>query len=325
MLSSDVIDDIVNESVDYYTTYRKRLAGAILLLPNTISFDINNTDNRFSCFFYETETVCNWKKRLLNELEIVDSCLLKLGVKTVLEDLNETVISVLKVFTDNGLWEAGAELVGSWCFNVYQNYLAVERFPLRTTDIDIAVPLPYNGAALDLGELLKELGLAERFYSNGVVFYEGNALRVEFLVPEKGRGSDSGKILIKELSISAQPLRFLDILISFPFFLDVRGAGQVKIPMPAAFAMHKLLIAPRRKGRGKSEKDYLQAYYVMKMLFRNIDYYRADIEMVIKRLHPRWIESIKESIQNMKKCVPLLEEETAERVEAFFSQEILKV
>jgi hypothetical protein len=30
---------------------------------------------------------------------------------------------ILKVFADNGLFEEGVELIGSWCFKLYQDYL----------------------------------------------------------------------------------------------------------------------------------------------------------------------------------------------------------
>jgi hypothetical protein len=56
-----------------------------------------------------------------------------------------TVIKILKVLADNNLFNEGVELIGSWCFHLYQKHLGVEKFPLRTQDIDFLIPNPYWG------------------------------------------------------------------------------------------------------------------------------------------------------------------------------------
>ena len=52
---------------------------------------------------------------------------------------------ILGVFADNNLFEEGVELIGSWCFKLYQKHLGVESFPLRTPDIDFLIPTPFHG------------------------------------------------------------------------------------------------------------------------------------------------------------------------------------
>ncbi len=42
----------------------------------------------------------------------------------------EPVREILKTFADNGLFEEGVELIGSWCFKLYQRRLGVENFPV---------------------------------------------------------------------------------------------------------------------------------------------------------------------------------------------------
>ena len=44
---------------------------------------------------------------------------------------------ILKVFADNNLFNEGVELIGSWCFQLYQRHLGAKSFPLRTQDIDV--------------------------------------------------------------------------------------------------------------------------------------------------------------------------------------------
>jgi hypothetical protein len=48
----------------------------------------------------------------------------------------DLISKILAVFADNNLFEEGVELIGSWCFKLYQKHLGVENFPLRTPDID---------------------------------------------------------------------------------------------------------------------------------------------------------------------------------------------
>ena len=55
------------------------------------------------------------------------------------------IASILKVFADNNLFDEGVELIGSWCFQLYQKHLGAKRFPLRTQDIDFLIPNPFRG------------------------------------------------------------------------------------------------------------------------------------------------------------------------------------
>jgi hypothetical protein len=57
----------------------------------------------------------------------------------------DVIFKVLKVFADANLFDEGVELVGSWCFWLYQKKLGVKNYPLRTQDIDFLIPNPYRG------------------------------------------------------------------------------------------------------------------------------------------------------------------------------------
>jgi len=54
----------------------------------------------------------------------------------------EIVSKILKVFADNGLFDEGVELIGSWCFRLYQKHLGVTNFPWH---------LPEGGALFCVG------------------------------------------------------------------------------------------------------------------------------------------------------------------------------
>jgi hypothetical protein len=55
------------------------------------------------------------------------------------------VTEILKDFADNNLFNEGIELIGSWCFQLYQKHFGAKSFPLRTIDIDFLIPNPYRG------------------------------------------------------------------------------------------------------------------------------------------------------------------------------------
>ena len=63
---------------------------------------------------------------------------------------------------------------------------------LKTRDIDLLIPRPSEiKAKTDVVELLKDLGFIVGFSgSKGYIRLEHPELVVEFLVPERGRGSD---------------------------------------------------------------------------------------------------------------------------------------
>lgn len=56
----------------------------------------------------------------------------------------KSFISIIRIFNKHKLWDEQIELIGSWCFHLYQKYLGVKKFPLRTQDIDILINIPYK-------------------------------------------------------------------------------------------------------------------------------------------------------------------------------------
>lgn len=159
-------------------------------------------------------------------------------------------------------------LVGSWCIPLYEDYFKKKGYlpPLRTRDMEFLFPVPLNlGFNIDLFDLLKDLGFVLDFKGEyGYIIFEHPELILEFLVPARGKESDK-PFPIDELGINAQALRFMDALSRAPIqmlFDDV----MVNIPHPVDFALHKLLIANRRKQKEKSEKDRTQAVALLTAL-----------------------------------------------------------
>jgi len=89
---------------------------------------------------------------------------------------------ILKVFADNNLFDEGVELIGSWCFQLYQKHLGAMNFPLRTQDIDFLIPNPFSGKEhADFIRQLKELGFSHDFKSDGSVYLWNAELKIEFI------------------------------------------------------------------------------------------------------------------------------------------------
>ncbi len=184
-------------------------------------------------------------------------------------------------------------LVGSWCVVFYKNYFAGTRYlpVIRTRDIDLLIPHPSTiKTRVDVAELLKELGFIVGFTgSKGYIRLEHPQLIVEFLVPERGRGSDKPYPL-PQLGLNAQALRFLDFLAQHTIAVEVNGM-LVNLPHPANFALHKLLILDRRNTPEKTAKDRDAAIQILKAL---MDKGQQDfVRTVYGSMPRRWQTKIK--------------------------------
>jgi hypothetical protein len=159
-------------------------------------------------------------------------------------------------------------LVGSWCTLFYKDFFGQSPYTvsLKTRDIDLLIPTPSTAKAeVDIAELLKDLGFVVGFTgSKGYVRMEHPELIVEFLVPERGRGSDKPYPLPK-LGLNAQALRFLDFLAQDTITTKVEEVS-IRLPHPANFALHKLVVLSRRTGHAKQAKDKEAAMRVLKAL-----------------------------------------------------------
>jgi len=170
----------------------------------------------------------------------------------------DLIAKILKVFDDHGLFNEGVELIGSWCFQLYQKHLGVRKFPLITPDIDFLVPQPFRGKAHpDFLNSLQALGFQISFNSDESLYLWNGDLKIEFMAPEKGRGVTRA-VHIKALGLRAIPLRFVSFLLKDPIVIR-EGGMKILVPNPACFSLHKLLVASRRKKAAKSLKDLQQA------------------------------------------------------------------
>ncbi len=209
---------------------------------------------------------------------------------------------ILKIFADNSLFNEGIELIGSWCFHLYQKHLGVKGFPLRTQDIDFLIPNPFHGKEhADFIQQLENLGFNRDFKRDGSLYLWNAELKIEFITPEKGRGVDSS-IKIKKLGINAIPLRFVAFLLDNPITIINNGV-KIRVPNPANFCLHKLIIASRRRKTDKSLKDLQQAISTSSIVNR---------QAMLKLFSPLpkgWRQAILKTLAKARQELPLLSEE----------------
>lgn len=212
------------------------------------------------------------------------------------------VRKIFEVFERHKLWDEGVELIGSWCFHLYQRHLGVKPYPLRTQDIDFLLPYPYRGRVhVDLIKELEALGFRHDFRPDGSIYLWNAELRIEFMIPERGRGMEKAPA-IKLLGVRAMPLRFVDLLLRQPISV-VEGGVKVLLPNPAAFCLHKLLIANRRKRPDSRTKDYEQALHVAPILQPMV------LRRVYLELPKTWQRDALRSLERAARSLPLLTEE----------------
>lgn len=180
---------------------------------------------------------------------------------------------VLSRFQEAGILQ-DLVIVGSWCIYFYKDYFADIDYStkIRTRDIDFLIPLPTKQKKqVDISELLADKGFIVSFSASGFMRLEHPELIIDFLVPERGRGTDRPYQLPK-LGINAQPLRFLDFLAKHTISTAVDRLN-LKLPHPAAFAFHKLLVFKRRPVAAKAMKDKQEALHVLRALIAKKEFH----------------------------------------------------
>lgn len=192
---------------------------------------------------------------------------------------------VFELLERAGVFLAGGVLIGSHAFTVYGNMLGVhwKSETTRTQDVDIAsdyrVQIGITDRKISLRQVLmdSELGFVEvpaldrKSPSTGFRI-AGKQVSVELLTPMVGKTS-AKPVPIASLGAYAEPIRFLDYLLvdPQPAVLVARAGMLVNVPLPARYALHKLVIAERRSPafHTKTQKDISQAAQLIEALRRD--------------------------------------------------------
>ena len=178
-----------------------------------------------------------------------------------------------------GVFRLRGVLVGTVAYQTYPAMLGV-RLPaalIQTSDVDVAqfadVSAAMGDATRPMPDVLRQVDSTFRSVPHidpgrTVSYVSASGLRVDFLTPNRGKDTEEPRNL-PSLRTDAQPLRFLDFLIRDPepaVLLHDTGI-LVTVPAPQRFALHKLIVARRRRDDGpKREKDLRQARALLDVL-----------------------------------------------------------
>ncbi|WP_127904058.1 nucleotidyltransferase family protein [Solirhodobacter olei] len=188
---------------------------------------------------------------------------------------------IISAMERSGVFRLGGTLVGTQAFRLYEGELGVRiAFDQSaiTDDIDIA---NFERLSIALGDTVNE-SLADVF---STLKFEplpplekskvwrwrqtDRSTLVEFLTPsfEEHEGLRD----LPALGVSAQSLHHLNYLIADPIQVPFlyRSGALVQIPRPERFAIHKLIIADRRRAdpdQLKARKDRAQAAFLIEVL-----------------------------------------------------------
>jgi hypothetical protein len=191
-------------------------------------------------------------------------------------------------------------LIGGWVPIVYEQYTSI--YPtktLRTSDVDFACPSPLAVREETMDHLLKAAGFRCELFGNTPVpfcrYINERGLEIEFLTPSKGDGSSTVTQLQRDLT--AEPLRYLDVLLAHIRPVKIDEDLIVLVPRISAFLFQKGLSFPNRRSALQKDKDL---YYIFKIVQAvNSEYLITELQKVFKSHPERWRGTF---IQNLQKA-----------------------
>jgi hypothetical protein len=222
--------------------------------------------------------------------------------------------SLLAALAGAGVFRLGGTLVGTHAFRLYEGVLGV-RYTFdqaaQTGDIDIA---SFERLSLAIGDTVsKPLQAVLRDFAFDPVptLEPGRAWRwrqtradllVEFLTPSFD--AEEGLRPLAALGVDAQALHFLNFALAEPISAPVtyRSGVLVQIPRPERFAIHKLIVADRRRDGPeslKSVKDRLQAAFLIEVLAEDRPDDLLDAWEAARAAGPRWRERLDASLERL--------------------------
>lgn len=194
---------------------------------------------------------------------------------------------VVNALAEDGIFRVGGVLIGTIAYRCIANLLGVKLRSAAavTADVDIAgktVPVAVIPEVVCPQTALERLQMGfspmmeadPALYGSRFKAREGE-FKVEFLTPLTSRNPAVGqRTEIRQLGVPAIPLRFLDYLIEEPLPAVALGRRPVlvRVPQPARYAVHKLIVAKERSKTFalKAQKDLEQSFHLQKV-FEKLD------------------------------------------------------
>lgn len=211
-------------------------------------------------------------------------------------------------------WLDHLVVVGGWSHRLHRFHLLADPpsySPLTTRDADLAFSdaAPLRG---DIGEALRAARFEEDFSSEHtppIVQYrlgsEDAGFYAEFLAPLRGDGfrrDGSPDVTMERAGITAQKLRYLELLLTSPWAVELGEEVRVELSPPAevlianpvTFIAQKLLIRNQRKAEKRSQ-DALYVHDTIELFGAELDalgeIWRAKVRPTLPERTARRVES----------------------------------
>ena len=221
--------------------------------------------------------------------------------------------AILFAFSRAGVFRLGGTIVGTAAYSLYQGELGVRmdyEELAQTGDIDIASFERLSIALEDQveenpNEILKKLKFEPVPATDGRQVWKWrqshSETMVEFLTPAFGEEKIKQ---LPALGVSAQALNYLNFLIGDPINAVAlyRSGVLVQVPRPERFAIHKLIVADRRRGgpdQLKARKDRSQAAFLIAVLSEDRPDELAEAYEDALSRGPRWRDRINATLKRM--------------------------
>lgn len=198
-------------------------------------------------------------------------------------------------------------IIGSWTHHFYRiQFKDTTRISaVRTLDVDFLIPNPPRiKKDVNIQEMLKKYQFKViTSYPTGYTKYQNPELDVEFLISELGPEKKSGQIQIDKLHIQANKIRMLNFLQSYTTtIIDTENNITARVPEPAAYVLHKLIIAQRRTAPDKKAKDLKAAQEIGNLLLENPTQ-KKKLKYIFQEIPKGWqrkiIKSAKENFSEL--------------------------
>ena len=229
--------------------------------------------------------------------------------------------SLLSAMAKAGVFRLGGTLVGTHAFRLYEGELGVRygfEQAAQTRDMDIASFERLSLALEDtvsppLAEVFQDFAFAPvpSLQPQSVWRWKQTTreLMVEFLTPSFE--ADETIRPLAALGVEAHSLHHLNYLIQnpIPAAVSYRSGVLVQIPQPERFAIHKLIVADRRRAgdRLKAEKDRAQAAFLIPVLAEDRPDELAEAYRIARDTGPKWRERLDATLARMPEVRALLE------------------
>jgi len=226
--------------------------------------------------------------------------------------VDATTGSLLSAMSRAGVFRLGGTIVGTHAFRLYEGTLGV-RYSFdqmaQTGDLDIASFERLSLALQDtvsppLQQVLGDFSFAPvpGLEQEKVWRWQQtrNELLVEFLTPSFE--DDEGIRPLPALGVDAHSLHHLNYLIAEPVsaIAVYRSGILVQVPRPERFAIHKLIVADRRRDGAdslKAHKDRMQAEFLIRVLAQDRPDDLKDAYDDALSSGPKWGQRIEKSLK----------------------------